>query len=61
MSWQIVKEENNFVDILMILKINIELKNFIYENSPEIEVIKPKSLRNQIQKDLETALNYYAN
>jgi len=45
----------------MTLKVNAELRNFIYENSPGIEVIKPNSLRNRIKKDLETALNYYAN
>ena len=45
----------------MILKINPELKNFIYENYSEVEIIKPKSLRKQIEKDLKAALNYYTN
>ena len=60
-SWEVIKEGDDFIDVLMILKINPELKNFIYENYSGIEIIKPKSLRNQIEKDLKTALNYYTN
>ena len=60
-SWEIINEEKSFIDILMTVKVNAELRNFIYENSPGIEVKKPNSLRNRIKKDLETALNYYTN
>ena len=61
MSWQIINEEDGFIDVKMNLKINPELRNFIHEHSPGIEVIKPKSLRERIIKDLKNTLENYTN
>ena len=60
-SWSIINENRSYIDVKMRLKINSELRNLIYKNSPGLEVISPKSLRDTIKKQITVALSYYTN
>ena len=60
-SWSIISEHNNYVDVSLIVKINSELRNLIYKNSPGLEVISPESFRKIISKEISRADSYYTN
>ena len=60
-SWEILKENKDFIDVALKVKLNSELRNIIYKNSPGLEVLSPESLRNTIKKEISKAYSYYTN
>ena len=60
-SWTLVNENDSYIDISMRVKINSELRNIIYKNSPGLEVISPESFRKTIKKEINKAYSYYTN
>ena len=60
-SWNVINENGIYTDVKMKVKINSELRNLIYKNSPGVEVIAPNSFRNIIKNEINKALSYYTN
>lgn len=58
-SWTVIDSNEKHNDVSICVKINNELLNFLYENSTEIEVLKPNSLRLIMANKLKLAASYY--
>lgn len=59
-SQQVLKEEKNYIDLGWKVIITPELISFILSYGAQVKVMKPASLRNQIQKEVNETLQAYA-
>ena len=60
-SWKVINKCEDYSDIEMTVKLNNELYNFILEWTPDIEVIEPSNLKDNIFKRIEKSYKMYTN
>ena len=60
-TWLTIKESREYSIVEMNLKLNNELENFILQYSPDIEVIEPIELKENVKNKLKLGLDRYTN